>query len=98
MLGIKNIRLTALALLVFIMITIIPAQAGAQEASPVQIYIHQELMQWPQAPFIREGSTMVPMRTLFEKLGFHVSWDADKQMATAVKGGLAIFLSINRGR
>jgi hypothetical protein len=59
--------------------------------------MQQELLQWEQPPFIKDGSTMVPMRALFERLGFHVAWDADKQMAKANKGGLTISLSINRG-
>ncbi|MDF2959365.1 MAG: hypothetical protein K0S39_1100 [Paenibacillus sp.] len=97
MLGIKKFRMTSLALLWSILIAIIPVQASAEEAAPVQIYIQQELQQWTLSPFIHEGSTMVPMRALFEKLDFQVTWDADKQMAIATKGGLTISMSINRG-
>jgi hypothetical protein len=97
MLSFKRLRLTSFALVCSMLIAIIPTPASAQEVSKPHIYIQQELQQWTQAPFIREGSTMVPMRALFEKLGFQVTWDADKQTAVAVKGGLSISLSINRG-
>ncbi|WP_171651794.1 copper amine oxidase N-terminal domain-containing protein [Paenibacillus foliorum] len=95
--GIKKIRLASFALVLSMLIAIIPAPVSAQESSKIHIYIQQELQQWDQSPFIREGSTMVPMRALFEKLGFLVTWDAGKQTATAIKGGLSISLSINRG-
>ncbi|WP_165972128.1 copper amine oxidase N-terminal domain-containing protein [Paenibacillus piri] len=98
MLKLNKFRLLFTGLMLWSMaITVLPSRAGAEEASSVHIYVQQELQQWEQQPFIKDGFTMVPMRALFEKLGFHVAWDAEKQMATAVKGGLTISLSINRG-
>ncbi|MCR8633832.1 copper amine oxidase N-terminal domain-containing protein [Paenibacillus radicis (ex Xue et al. 2023)] len=95
--GIKKIRLASITLIFSMLIAIIPAQVSAQETSKIHVYIQQELQQWDPSPFIKDGSTMVPMRALFEKLGFLVTWDADKQTAKAVRGGLSISLSINRG-
>jgi hypothetical protein len=79
------------------MLLIAPLSASAQDNPQIPIYISQEKQQWLEQPFILQGSTMVPMRALFEKLGFTVSWDADKQTAAAVRGGLSIILTINKG-
>ncbi|WP_165842353.1 copper amine oxidase N-terminal domain-containing protein [Paenibacillus xerothermodurans] len=96
MLSVRNIRYTCLALLLTALLTLLPVPAGAEAAPPVQIYMQQELQQWEQAPFISQGNTMVPMRALFEKLGFAVTWDAATETATAVRGDLTIALSINK--
>jgi hypothetical protein len=95
--SLKNLDLTYLWLCLLILLTVIPERVSAEEASTVPIYIQQEKQQWSVQPFIEQGSTMVPMRALFEKLGFTVDWDGEKQAATATKGDLAITLSINKG-
>ncbi|NHN32388.1 copper amine oxidase N-terminal domain-containing protein [Paenibacillus agricola] len=79
------------------MLMVVPLSASAEESAQIPIYISQEKQQWAEQPFIEQGNTMVPMRALFEKLGFNVTWDAERQMATAVKGGLSIMLTINKG-
>ncbi|MFE5322679.1 copper amine oxidase N-terminal domain-containing protein [Paenibacillus sp. NPDC056579] len=70
--------------------------ASAQDAPPVQVYLQQERLQWEQPPYIEQGNTMVPMRALFEKLGFTVTWEQETQTAKAKKGDLALSLSINK--
>jgi hypothetical protein len=79
------------------LLPIVPVSASAEEATQIPIYISQEKQQWPEQPFILQGNTMVPMRALFEKLGFEVTWDGERQTATALKGGLSIMLTINKG-
>jgi hypothetical protein len=93
----NNFRLLSLSLCMCLLLSVITAHASAEEAPNVSIYIQQEKIQWPVQPFILQGSTMVPMRALFEKLDFAVTWDNEKQTATATKGGLSIMVSINKG-
>jgi hypothetical protein len=95
MLRLKNVQWISIGLCLC-MLLITPLSASAQDNPQIPIYISQEKQQWEQQPFIIQGNTMVPMRVLFEKLGFTVSWDNDKQMATATKGGLTIILTINK--
>ncbi|WP_028552256.1 copper amine oxidase N-terminal domain-containing protein [Paenibacillus sp. UNC451MF] len=74
-----------------------PILANAQDANTVQVYLQQDKVSWDQLPYIENGSTMVPMRALFEKLGFTVSWDQSTQTASAKKGDLTLTLTINKG-
>ncbi|MBE1444030.1 copper amine oxidase N-terminal domain-containing protein [Paenibacillus sp. OAS669] len=74
-----------------------PIMANAQDAAPIQVYLQQDKVNWDQQPYIENGNTMVPMRALFEKLGFTVSWDQSTQTATAKKGDLSLTLTINKG-
>lgn len=70
--------------------------ANAQDAPSVHVYLQQEKLQWEQQPYIEQGNTMVPMRALFEKLGFTVTWEQATETAMAKKGDLALSLSINK--
>jgi hypothetical protein len=96
MLSLKKIRLTCFALLLSLLTPLLPAPAAAQDETPIQIHLQQELLQWQQQPLILNGNTMVPMRALFEKLGFTVTWDEDKRAAIATRGDLYIILSIGK--
>lgn len=40
------------------------------------------------------GRTLVPMRTIFEKLGAAVGWSADTETVTATKGSTTITMQI----
>ncbi|MCS7459070.1 copper amine oxidase N-terminal domain-containing protein [Paenibacillus doosanensis] len=91
----RKIRLPQLALFVSMLLPFdLPVHASAQDA--VQIYLFQEKVQWEQQPYIEQGNTMVPMRSLFEKLGFTVEWDPGTQTATAVKGDLTLSLTVSK--
>lgn len=37
-------------------------------------------------PFVKDGVTMVPLRAIFEELGYTIKWDGKTRTATAVKG------------
>ncbi|WP_282939272.1 copper amine oxidase N-terminal domain-containing protein [Paenibacillus sp. RC67] len=91
-------RFSHLALFVSMLLPFdFPILANAQEAPPVQVYLQQDKMNWEQQPYIENGSTMVPMRALFEKLGFTVTWEQSTQTASAKKGDLTLTLTINKG-
>lgn len=98
----KTARLPLMSLLVGIALSLqTPSVTHAQEPQetepePVHIYIGQELTRWELPPYVDQGNTMVPMRTLFEKLGFTVSWDPDNRAALAQKGDVSISLGIGK--
>ncbi|MFH5187226.1 copper amine oxidase N-terminal domain-containing protein [Paenibacillus sp. TAB 01] len=94
-------RVAPIALSVCMMLSwAVPASADAEDASAaeqVQIYMGQQKTDWEQPPYIDNGNTMVPMRALFEKLGFAVTWDNAERKAIASKGDLSISLPIGSG-
>ena len=48
-----------------------------------------------QKPVILDGRTLVPVRTIFEELGFEVTWDATEQKVLGVKTDEKIEMYIN---
>ena len=46
-------------------------------------------------PIIEDGSTLVPMRFLFEQMGADVEWDSETQTATAMLDNKAVTFSID---
>ena len=46
-------------------------------------------------PIIEDGSTLVPMRFLFEQMGADVEWDSETQTATATIENKAVTFSID---
>jgi len=47
-----------------------------------------------QPPIIENGSTLVPLRAIFEALGAKVDWNPSTQVATAVKKDTTIMLKV----
>ncbi len=53
------------------------AGGGGQAASgsDVSVTLNGQKLEFDQAPIIKEGRTLVPMRKIFEALGYDVEWD-----------------------
>ncbi len=47
------------------------------------------------APFVENGSTLVPFRTILEELGYIIEWDSESSTITAKKGDSSIILKID---
>ena len=45
-------------------------------------------------PIIKNETTLVPLRTIFEALGMTVEWDEETERITAKKDGLTITLTV----
>jgi hypothetical protein len=63
--------------------------------SQIDININGSKISFEQAPFIDNGTTMVPMRAIFEALGADVDWNNAAKTVTAVKGEIRISLTID---
>ncbi|MEW6181876.1 MAG: stalk domain-containing protein [Bacillota bacterium] len=64
---------------------------------PVQtanVRINGQLQKYTQPPVIINGSTLVPLRGIFEALGAQVTWANDTKTITAVKGDITVVLQI----
>ncbi|WP_255405079.1 copper amine oxidase N-terminal domain-containing protein [Thermoanaerobacterium sp. RBIITD] len=51
-------------------------------------------MNFTQSAVVKNGSTMVPYRDIFEKLGASVDYDASKQTVTGIRGKESVKLTI----
>ncbi|MGO4496055.1 copper amine oxidase N-terminal domain-containing protein [Paenibacillus sp. 2RAB27] len=74
-----------------------PSPAPAEGPMIRVFFKGQELTFSEVSPVIKDGSTLVPFRKLFETLGFKVKWidSGDSQQAIGTKNGLTIELTIN---
>jgi cell wall-associated NlpC family hydrolase len=66
---------------------------SAANPTPV-VYLDGQRLDFPVPPMIVEGTTLVPIRKLFESQGAKVSWDGDSQTVTAVKGDITFTYKI----
>lgn len=53
------------------------------------------ILGFDEPPIIEDGSTLVPMRFLFEQIGADVEWDSKTQTATAMLDNKAVTFSID---
>ncbi|WP_079912507.1 copper amine oxidase N-terminal domain-containing protein [Paenibacillus sp. 32352] len=69
--------------------------AISSEAITVQVDGSPLVLEQP--PIIRNGSTLVPLRSIFERLGAEVEWDGNTSTVTARKGQNVIRLTVGSG-
>ncbi|MFH5187042.1 copper amine oxidase N-terminal domain-containing protein [Paenibacillus sp. TAB 01] len=77
------------------MILFDPVQTFAQE--PIKVLINGESLNFEVSPRIEEGTTLVPFRAIFEKLGLKVDYidlGATGQIIKGSKAGLTISMFI----
>lgn len=70
-----------------------PFQASADQSN-IAVYLDGKNMKFDSAPQLVNGSTLVPMRAIFENLGATVKWDTLTNSVTASKDGTTIKLTI----
>lgn len=51
-------------------------------------------LKFDTAPTIESGTTLVPLRSIFEAMGAEVTWNQNTQTATAVKDNTTVVLRI----
>jgi hypothetical protein len=66
-----------------------PAPAGSPS-----IYVNDALLSPSVPPVVENGTTLVPLRVIFQSLGAEVNWEGSTQTVTAVKDGITIKLTI----
>ncbi|MDP4152507.1 MAG: stalk domain-containing protein [Bacillota bacterium] len=86
-------RFQALLLIAVMIITMLPGAAAGQEKG-IEVYFKGSQISFDVAPSITNGRTMVPMRAIFETLGYIVDWDGSTEAITAQKGDSSIMLTV----
>ncbi len=61
----------------------------------IQIVLNGTEMTFEQKPFIDDGTTLVPMRAIFEALDSTVEWDGETRSITSVKEDITITMQID---
>lgn len=84
----KTILLAAM-----VMITLLPTVCRAEE--DIKVYLDGARLEFDCVPIIRDNSTLVPFRKIFESLGMEVGWNGNENKGTAKKDGLEISLVTN---
>lgn len=69
-------------------------QPHAQAAAPIKIYIDGSELYVDQAPVMRGGRVLVPMRAIFEALDASVNWNPKTQTVVATKDGTSVTLKM----
>lgn len=55
--------------------------AGTAPPPPVAVYLNGRLLNFDVPPLLKEGSLMLPLRRLFEEMGYRVTWEAEARRA-----------------
>lgn len=67
--------------------------AAAQDSAPV-VYLDGKSLTFEVSPTIIGGSTLVPLRKIFEEQGATVDWESSTKTVTATKGTVQIVYSV----
>jgi hypothetical protein len=67
----------------------------AEDSSNITIKIDGQIQQFDPGPVIVHDRTLVPLRSIFEKLGATVTWDGQSQTVTVTKDNKKIVLAID---
>ena len=77
----KKKLMTIVLCLLMIQVTSITAQA----ADDIKVFVDGQRITFDQPPILVNNRVLVPMRAIFEALGYEVDWDSHLQMASADK-------------
>ena len=68
--------------------------AFAKETDEIKVYVDNVQLSMDQSPEIINNRTMVPMRSVFDALGYEIYWNYTDKTVTATKGTSTIQLTI----
>ena len=68
--------------------------AMAEEAT-VSVIVDNQTVEFDQPPVIVDGTTLVPVRAVFEKAGATVSWEQETHTATLIKDNYTVTITLN---
>ena len=66
------------------------------QTAGIQVLLDAEPVAFDVPPFVKNRSTMVPFRALFEKLGLQVTWIKDTQTIIGKKEGMEIKMKVGQ--
>lgn len=91
----KSVLKRCLALTIAIALVISMVNPISAEDSSIQVQMNGENLLFDVAPQMVNNRVLVPMRTIFERLGASVEWDAQTRVITATKDETVIKLPLD---
>lgn len=76
---------------------LLPNQSYADEQA-IKVFINGEQLNFEVSPVIQNGTTLVPLRIIFEKFGYNVSWHPENQSILGLKDGVGIQMNIGNNQ
>lgn len=92
----RNLAGKILPLLLFLSVWLTGAATAvsAHTNHDIQVKLNGQVMNFSSPPIIVQGTTLVPMRSLFEAQGAKVVWDSSTRTVTAIKDELELTYTI----
>ena len=87
-------KLVSVLIVITMVLSVVPA-FSVSAANDISVYIDGVRIDLPAAPINVNGTTLVPMRALFEALGAEVSWINETQTATGSAPGVHVGVQID---
>ena len=84
--------------IIMLAITVFAMSYAAFATYDVKILVNGERVQTSTAPYIENGSTLIPLRDVFETLGAEVVWDEEERFAAAVKDRVLVQIYPDSGK
>lgn len=84
--------------IIMLAITVFMMSYAAFATYDVKILFNGERVQTGTAPLIENGSTLIPLRDVFETLGAEVAWDDEQRFATATYNGICVQIYPDNGK
>jgi uncharacterized protein YbaP (TraB family) len=83
-----------LAVSMLLLFSLVSSTVFAEEKGVSVLLNEAEIQFEAQSLVIEQGTTLVPVRPLFEQLGLSVDWNAESQVVTGTKAGFTIQMQI----
>lgn len=84
--------------IIMLAITVFAMSYAAFATYDVKILVNGERVQTSTSPYIENGSTLIPLRDVFETLGAEVVWDEEERFAAAVKDSVLVQIYPDSGK
>jgi len=81
--------------LLFILIFLLSSRVGIYADDSIQVELDGTLIAFDTAPIVKNGTTLVPLRAIFEALGASVEWNGETKTVTSQLEDVIITLKID---
>lgn len=72
----------------------LPAIAFADDQKPISVFVDGQQLSLEVSPVIQNGTALVPIRAVFEKLGLKVTWNEETQTIAGSRDQLDIQMQV----
>lgn len=71
-----------------------PKTAPVVQSPPIKIIVNGQTQTYSQSPLMVNGTTLVPMRGIFESLGATVDWNSQSKKITGKRNNTSVTLTV----